>query len=136
MFVVYQKKLVWKQTTYEHTETEEAVTGHTQSYTKFFTNILYISVILWNSWVCKWVRLWFLWFLLSVFYFFCCLCPFSVWWYWLYITVFYFVVFCCYLLDNNCSFLTRDPDVKKGGEDLGGGEGGRTVFRLHCIRKE
>lgn len=56
------------------------------------------------------------------------------------LTIFYFVMFGGYLLEA-CPFLARDRkgvdvDRKGGGEELGGGERGESVFRLYCLRKE
>lgn len=29
-----------------------------------------------------------------------------------------------------------DPDGRGGGEELGGGDGRKIVFRMHCMRRE
>jgi hypothetical protein len=47
------------------------------------------------------------------------------------------VLFCCYLLAV-CSFLIRgrkrvDLDGRRGGEELGGVEGGKTAIRIYRI---
>ena len=49
-------------------------------------------------------------------------------------------MFGCYLLEA-CSFLMRDRkgvdlDGRRGGEELGGVEGGETIIRIYYVRKK
>lgn len=51
-----------------------------------------------------------------------------------YLILFYVVMFGCHLIDT-CSFLMRDrqgmdPEGWRGGEDLGGKEGGEAITRI------
>jgi hypothetical protein len=48
--------------------------------------------------------------------------------------IFYFVMFICYL-PAACYFPVRDKNGRGGRDELGGVEGGETIFRYYCMRK-
>lgn len=57
-----------------------------------------------------------------------------------YLIIFYFILPGCYLLET-CSFLMReregvDPEGRESVEELREEEGGATVLRVYCIKKE
>lgn len=68
--------------------------------------------ILWVSWVCEWMGLWFFCLFFSSFSAVCLPCLTSMWFFYLIILLnCIFVIFCCHFLET-CCFLTAD---KRGG---------------------
>lgn len=94
-------------------------------------------MILWDSYVCEQVNLWFC--DLSWGFFFCLFVyPMLMWWLLFYLIIFYFVLFCCYLLEV-CTFLmtgwkVMDPnwrEVERKLKDIK-----IVVIRTYCMRNE
>lgn len=60
--------------------------------------------------------------------------------YLIYLIIFCFVMIDCYILKAYFLLMRdrkgMDPEGGRGGEELGGLEGGDTVIRIYCIRKE
>lgn len=81
-------------------------------------------VLLWDSWMWKWVDLWFLCFFFGLFNFSVGFsCPTLIWWFMFYLIILYFVMFCCYLLVA-FYFLLRDrkgvdPNKREDREEMG-----------------